>query len=751
MKTEDIYSFWSLLKEYEIKIPIIQRDYAQGRNTNDIKEIRYNFLIDIFESITNDKDLNLDFIYGSTKNNNAYDRKILLPLDGQQRLTTLFLVYWYVAWKDGIIHDNDEIREILSGFRYETRISSGEFCHDLVNQNSLKYNVNISNLSEAIKNESWFFASWIKDPTISSMLNMLDSIHGTFNVTNELSSKIFSKNNTIKFRFVELENFGLDDSLYIKMNARGKLLTHYENFKANLEKRLREFVRDEKLEEEIFNNIIAKFDTTWSDLFWSYRDTKTNVFDLQFLSLIQTLISYYAFTKEADPSIKLGAESPDGFVQKEYINYVNVEFILRFEKILDFFAESFHDAKHFLEPTTILDDNKLFIKVINNDMTYSDHLKFYGYCLYILKNNNISKDGFQNWMRVVSNMAENQTVNRLSDVKASIKSLHKLSQHSNYILSYLSEPGTDITGFSRVIIEEEVIKAQLILVSSEWKEAIIEAENHAYFRGQIIFLFRFSKIDKYSEIFPISNWTETELNEYLEKFKSYYNRLTEIFYPEKLLVDENLWRRALLTKGNYLLNQRRNLSFVTNTFDRDISWKRLLIHEDSKYVHQLIDELGFVYLEKELKKIIDDYIQAPNEDDWYYNFVKYEELISSKICGTNLFIRYEDDNSIYLLMTSKTSGRIREYNTTVLYLELKNKLYNNKIKISCDPIPGIRNPQYLKFSDNGRMIFIEHKNGWSYKYNEEDEETTIEIEDLLDLLEEEKYIEPRVKHINAES
>lgn len=31
---KDIYSFYELVEQYEVKIPILQRDYAQGREKN---------------------------------------------------------------------------------------------------------------------------------------------------------------------------------------------------------------------------------------------------------------------------------------------------------------------------------------------------------------------------------------------------------------------------------------------------------------------------------------------------------------------------------------------------------------------------------------------------------------------------------------------------------------------------------------------------------------------------------------------
>jgi uncharacterized protein with ParB-like and HNH nuclease domain len=84
-----ILNFWQLLKEQKIEIPIIQRDYAQGRK--DKKELRLRFLNALSTSLSEKKEIKLDFIYGENVDG-AFQ-----PLDGQQRLTTLFLIHWYAA------------------------------------------------------------------------------------------------------------------------------------------------------------------------------------------------------------------------------------------------------------------------------------------------------------------------------------------------------------------------------------------------------------------------------------------------------------------------------------------------------------------------------------------------------------------------------------------------------------------------------------------------------------------------------
>ena len=83
MATSNI-SFWQLLETNKISIPIIQRDYAQGRKEE--SEKRERFLESILKHISKQEKLHLDFVYGRVKNN------IFYPIDGQQRLTTLVLL-----------------------------------------------------------------------------------------------------------------------------------------------------------------------------------------------------------------------------------------------------------------------------------------------------------------------------------------------------------------------------------------------------------------------------------------------------------------------------------------------------------------------------------------------------------------------------------------------------------------------------------------------------------------------------------
>ena len=100
MSTTNFISF--IARYAAIEIPMLQRDYAQGRpkeiGSDQLNDKGRNFLDYLFEHLSaHDVIINLDLIYGSIeKRNPNSDEETFIPLDGQQRLTTLWLLYWYI-------------------------------------------------------------------------------------------------------------------------------------------------------------------------------------------------------------------------------------------------------------------------------------------------------------------------------------------------------------------------------------------------------------------------------------------------------------------------------------------------------------------------------------------------------------------------------------------------------------------------------------------------------------------------------
>jgi hypothetical protein len=257
----------TLLSESKIIIPPIQRDYAQGRNTGKIPVIRSRFLTSIYIALVDDGEppLELDFVYGYNEldHNSNEQVRIFKPLDGQQRLTTLFLIHWFIANKENRL---GEAIPLLSNFSYATRESSRLFCEKLI-----LYRIDWAidkKVDEQLVNQPWFFKAWKNDPTIQSILVVLKAIHEKFQypTTQNLWDKLTGENPKIVFHLLSMNNLGLPDDLYIKMNARGKALTDFEHFKSNFSELLN------SKQGKYFNE---KIDGEWADLFWNmFKDTE---------------------------------------------------------------------------------------------------------------------------------------------------------------------------------------------------------------------------------------------------------------------------------------------------------------------------------------------------------------------------------------------------------------------------------------------------------------------------------------------
>lgn len=386
-------SFIDLFKteNFIVEIPMLQRDYAYGRESE--KEKRNEFLEKIKEYL-NSEELNhqLDFIYGTTEKFN--DETKLILLDGQQRITTLFLLHWYLA----IINQRyDDFRNLLlkngkSKFTYNIRKSSEDFCSALVKlQKSIKnsenkedakleneendyfeYLKNKQKLSSKIRDEKWFFNHWNNDPTVINMLNMLDDIaekfskeecNGFYDKLNQSGEKSY-----ITFNFLPLDEYKLTDELYIKMNSRGKLLTRFENLKSKMLK-LYDDVKEtrkyksmlEKINKKENKNYVSlrdyvglMIDTRWQDMFWNFgleikNETNPSVDDM-FLSFISNLCVCYNALNLINSTESKFSMQRNSAEEKEINSLLESKNNISYEKIVGILKE---------------DDNKLLFDLID--------------------------------------------------------------------------------------------------------------------------------------------------------------------------------------------------------------------------------------------------------------------------------------------------------------------------------------------------------------------------------------------------
>ena len=284
------YSFCDLLCQGRIRIPKIQRDYAQGRQNQKVDNIRKDFVHTLLLVVKGKRPAaELDFVYGSSRSN-AFE-----PLDGQQRLTTLFLLHWMIGVELNVSNDNTH-----SIFTYETRNTSEEFCDELVQHQARQFIIEALNNKETnktikeetekkpekpsllIKGRDWFKWEWKYDPTILSMLVMIDAIFDEMGEDWDMDVNVCQQNlDHITFNLLNLGEFGLSDELFIKMNARGKQLSDFDKLKSTLEEELQ--IQQRETNEEGRSLAVANeeeewrslMDGVWIDFFWHKYARKT--------------------------------------------------------------------------------------------------------------------------------------------------------------------------------------------------------------------------------------------------------------------------------------------------------------------------------------------------------------------------------------------------------------------------------------------------------------------------------------------
>jgi len=591
------------VKLSEIVIPKIQRDYAQGRNESDVFRVRKRFLAALKEAIVS-KDITLDFVYGDIDENGR-----MTPLDGQQRLTTLFLLHVYAAKKEAI--DSSEC-EFLNRFTYETRYSATEFCSFLVNEYKPSFE---KSLKEEIIDQSWFPLDWQKDPTISSMLVMLDAIHECFADVPNIWDRL--KEGAISFYFLLIKDMGLTDELYIKMNSRGKPLTQFEHFKAELEHNLRE------VDEELSKSVMEKVDIAWTDMLWQYR-SDDNIIDDEFLRYFRFVCDIICYQSGGTTLNK----SNDEFdLLNEYFAKDSNDVGANIQKMISMFdcwcdlggntpdelLSKFISEKH-ESGKVIIDKVNLFEDCLRNyaDVLGNGNRSFplnrivllFAVVTYLQNKNTITEEEFARRLRIVNNLVQN-SVDEVSERTDNNRLPAILQQVEKIIVLGVIDATID-KALNVIQLNEEIEKQSWLENNSEKAEALFELEDHELLQGQV----------------SIVGLDDTDI----------YPRFKSLFDCDWDLVD-----CALMSIGLYAQHEvgwryqigsgsQRNVNAWRNLFHKSKSninggyfdnTKRILCELLSK-TNSFTDEL--------LKNIIQDYIvlcEGKSEFPIQYYYVKY--------------------------------------------------------------------------------------------------------------------------------
>ncbi|MGM9833498.1 MAG: DUF262 domain-containing protein, partial [Candidatus Limisoma sp.] len=589
------HTLYTLCQTYnKVEIPIIQRDYAQGRKGQD--NLRNKFVDYLLSSLKAKSAIELDFIYGEVRLDVAKDGKTeletFIPIDGQQRLTTLWLLHWFLSVQEGRLA---EMKDILSKFTYETRPTTHDFCYHLTSNIFPKES--LTDIDKYIQERAWFDPEWMNDSSIRGMLRMLH----TFAISPILSAgdikldQLLQPNNMISFYFEPLHNFGPSEELYIRMNARGKILTRFENFKSEFYKILK---GNQRLDE-----VKDKMEYAWVSNLWPYLNKEVYVTDECFMNFLQ-FVTRMLYFEEAEARSDKGYESDFTnfkLLNKIYSQNKNTDFLIFAIDKIPFLAEQKDFPKLWTDNNKKLAFSDILSKCIKGEhMSVERMFVLYSALIYAYKHQReipttegkINSNPFcvrmNDFVRVIRNLIVNTKDNSEREHPRIIKSIVTLCEIDDFYAK-IREDGFNLKGLNNSQCAEESIKAKIIQKYPGVKDLIHEIEDNHCFKGNILSIIAAVYTNKEEEIKDFS-FNEAHLNSFNA------NRLQTIYNTYKQLAKnyfESVWG-DLLNSSLYT----HLVSAARLVYDRNYAKNPAIIAITTKFA---FDKFGLLELDEFLQ------------------------------------------------------------------------------------------------------------------------------------------------------
>ena len=685
------YTFPKLLEQYgKILVPMIQRDYAQGRTDKKATDVRNNLLNDIFSG----KDVHFDLVFGSKEKRiiNGEEKNCFIPVDGQQRLTTLFMLYLY-GQKKG----NTDQRLDLSKFSYDTRRAASDFCNSITSKEWIV--PNDKKVSDVIKDSSWFMNYWENDPTVAGMLTMLDAIHERCKEEN-----CYPNLEKVKFYFFDLDSNGLNENLYLKMNSRGKPLSAFENLKAKIEKVLPDTIEIEKkffpddanTSPEDFKGKWKYFiDRAWTKDFWDKENPEK--YDESITKFIVRFLSGYwaAFGKDEEQTIAKSLKdinsNNDNDNYRDFIPFEPIKKVLKLENAFQTLAYALTTVPS-ISPYWI--DGKI---EVSDKSEYKFLAVVFTFVLF---------DGDKDAMRFAWNMAENYVAGydtfiayckRAKEIRDNFDTDKKNAFYKALLNNNFTTPSEQL--------KEEISKAQQILNGSprqdgkNWEEIIIEAEKYEFFKGAIRFLFTKENIG--------DDWAQFEQK--WENAKKYFDKDGVKDGKDKYKTNALLMKSLLANCDNFWKKIWWWFEFSNDA----IRWKRILLSNNWRNAVDAImsNEVTTETTKECVKKI---------KDPWIRNIVDdgLMDYVCNKMPGARIRSTYHDYHAIWQSGYPSYQITLNPILSQLKYI--KSIDYSEKNKI--------RNCRYYKCEDRNVDFKCKNKDkDYFFRWYGDTSETVLDI------------------------
>lgn len=688
-------------KEAVIIIPKVQRDYAYGRQEEKVQSILNGMLDTMLVAVKENKQEIFDFVYGGSYVKKNDDASGLIPLDGQQRLTTLFLLHFVASVVQPGVSSDDV--SWLKKFRYETRQSATDFCDALIGEirddiieRRAKENLSIRTL---IEDNPKYLASYNTDPTISSMLNVIDVIEDKLKDAgiDEIWTALNTQDN-ILFYSLSLDKFGLDDDLYIKMNSRGKKLTEFEIFKSDFEKAVKRISGDLK------DEISKKIDNQWMDVVWKYAQSSgaENIVlkaDEGYMQLFKNIMRLELFRRQIEGKQNRQASISeivtDADSVKQLISYFDtISRIDTTEGIDKNWEKYFYFSDEILGKPGLTrlywakKNHKPIVHLaMDGDLSMPELTWFYA--LYLIENCTLDQADKARCLRIISNL-----------LTANIRA-H--SQRYDMLYGFLSDTKEIIDNngpvagdykFVSTAYDEELTKAAIL--SRGDYDRLQEYENHKYLEGSLMLF-----IEKYMGIAPDTTALFKELAHFCEVFD---NNAPANF--DKLRIN-------LISPGidymQYDAWMEKDTSSTRRFFvhEEDDFSKFLIQNKDRRNQPAILDVISQeITSASDLLNYTDKCRQFPI-DSWKYYYTKYDK--ASRADTSYGIYAWDDFENRPLEMVMLNSSYHSPNNIEWLVLNhiLVAAVWDDNVKYSLDP----HGSQPFVMNETGTTLTIT-QNGW---------------------------------------
>lgn len=290
-----------------IVIPDLQRDYCWTEtkvSREDNPSLVQCYLDDLIKASADEgAEMKMGLLYGY-----EYPRDSVQLCDGQQRLTTLFLICGVCALRmkqaeeldDYSLTEEDkkmlaQAKEILSAdkasrLQYGVRDSTLSFLNNLVESGAFKANVD---------GEDWFAGEYAKDPSVRNIVLALNQIDAKVDGAAKAVRLLRFILHKISFLYFDMQNREYSEEQYVILNTTGKLLTPTEHIKPKLLGKLAD-------DSELLDKYSDKWES-WEQFIWEHRpDDENFTVDEWFDRLLKIfyLAKYASVGREAGEEVK---------------------------------------------------------------------------------------------------------------------------------------------------------------------------------------------------------------------------------------------------------------------------------------------------------------------------------------------------------------------------------------------------------------------------------------------------------------